>query len=157
MSNNQIKISVTFINVTFTNSWMRHPDFSPFTLIDENKEDFLKDKEKFLKEHLTCQLLDEDEELIDYISISKSKVNCVIDYLEIDNNKISMDLEFDFEFELKNSYQNCLTIIKEFESKNGDLRHQLYPCFIINGEESVSDGWDEEIFVEQINEGTWLL
>ena len=96
MSSNNLKISVTFINVTYTNSWMRHPDFSPFTLIDENKEDFLKDKEKFLKEHLTCQLLDEDEELIDYISISKSKVNCVIDYLEIDNNKISMDLEFYF-------------------------------------------------------------
>ena len=44
---------------------------------------------------------EEDEELVDFISISKSKVNCVIDYLEIDNNKISMDLEFDFEFELK--------------------------------------------------------
>lgn len=46
MSSNNLKISVTFINVTYTNSWMRHPDFSPFTLIDENKEDFLKDKER---------------------------------------------------------------------------------------------------------------
>ena len=89
----------------------------------------------------------------------KSNINDVgvmIDPKKWSFNKSSTD-DSEFEFELKNSYQNCLTIIKEFESKNGDLRYQLYPCFIINGEESVSDGWDEDIFIEQINEGTWLI
>lgn len=143
-----------FMNVTFVNVFT-----SDSELLDEIMEVESEERKDYIKSKLLPFVrVDKLENLFCWPHDCEVEG---IEVIEMNEDILSFDVDCKIGLTYKDSLEKALKQIRLYEEENGDLRLESRVVWKYNsgGAKTTKlilfDGWDDEIFQEQLDEGGW--
>ena len=130
-------------------------DLSNSELIEKFKKQNLKEDgiERLLRKHISHDFK-VPKELSNQIDLVEFLISDVYVY-NIEEDNISFDVAVQFKFRLLN--ENAIESIKDYQSKNDDLRANISIFWkTLDGEKIQFDYWWQEDIIDDIKEGDWF-